>query len=55
MEVPGKFGGFLAIHFGRKLVVYFQLQPLVLGGRGCGRRNMCEGSVEIMGGGIHYG
>ena len=32
------FVGFPEIYFGRTLVVSFQLLPLVLGGRGCGRR-----------------
>ena len=31
------FGSFQAMGFGRILVVSFQLLPLVLGGRGCGR------------------
>ena len=32
------FVGYSAMNFGRTLVVSFQLLPLVLGGRGCGRR-----------------
>ena len=32
-----KVGGFQAMNFGRILVVSFQLLPLVLGDRGCGR------------------
>ena len=37
-----KFVGFPAINFGRTLVVSFQLLPLVLGGRGCGRRKSIQ-------------
>ena len=38
-----KFAGLPAMNFGRTLVVSFHLLTLVLGGRGCGRRNRIYG------------
>ena len=38
MDGIENFVGFPGMNFGRILVVSFQLLPLVLGGRGCGRR-----------------
>ena len=37
MDGIENFGGFQAMNFGRTLVVLFQLPPLVLAGRGCGK------------------
>ena len=42
MNGISKFCGFQAIHFGRTLVVSFNLLPLVLGSQGCGRMKMVK-------------